>query len=350
MRRGHDDREIARRGSTASVLQTGEAGYDEAGRVWNGAVDHHPAVIARCASTADVAAALAFAQRAGLEVGVRGGGHNYGGAAVPEGGLMVDLRPAERVTVDPVPGAPACGGGARAGRARRRHPGTRAGGHRRHDQPHRRRRAHPRRRDGLADPRLRARPWTTWSSAEVVLADGRLRARVRGRASGPALGAAGGGGNFGVVTEFEFRLHPVGPIVHLGLLFWEPGARRRGAARGPRRDRRLPGDAGGMIVAVNAPPAPFVPEQHHFAPGVRADRRRLRRPPEEHAASGAAREALPAAVRVRHRDPYTALQRMLDESAALGRPRLREGALPRRAHRRRRRRRSRSCSRRRPRR
>ena len=75
-------------------------------------IDHHPAVVAQCRSAVDVAAALAYAQQAGLEVGVRGGGHGYGGAAVPEGGLTIDLSELRRVTIDPVSRRARCGGGA----------------------------------------------------------------------------------------------------------------------------------------------------------------------------------------------------------------------------------------------
>ena len=96
-------------------------------------------------------------------------------------------------------------------------------------------------------------------SAEVVLVDGRcMRASAD---SHPELlwALKGGGGNFGIVTEFEFRLHPVGPLVHLGLMFWE--LERTSAALRVARDTMngLAPDAGGMIVALNAPPAPFVP-------------------------------------------------------------------------------------------
>ena len=78
------------------LLQPGDDGYDAARSVWNGEIDRRPALIARCHSPVDVAAALAYAQRTGLEVAVRGGGHNYSGAAVPEGGLMIDLSGIDR--------------------------------------------------------------------------------------------------------------------------------------------------------------------------------------------------------------------------------------------------------------
>ena len=81
-------------------LRTGDAGYDEARTVWNAMIDRSPAVIARCASTADVAEAVRFGRAAGLEIAVRCGGHNIAGLAVPEDGLMIDLTPMNAVRVD----------------------------------------------------------------------------------------------------------------------------------------------------------------------------------------------------------------------------------------------------------
>ena len=90
-----------RRGFAGQILLPDEAGYDQARRVWNAMVDRRPAVIARCAGTADVAAAVRFGRGRGLEIGVRGGGHNIAGLAVPEGGLMIDLSLMGAVRVDP---------------------------------------------------------------------------------------------------------------------------------------------------------------------------------------------------------------------------------------------------------
>jgi FAD/FMN-containing dehydrogenase len=98
-----DGAEVARLrgGFQGHVLLPGEDGYDQARQVWNAMVDRRPAVIARCTSPADVAAAVGFARAHGLEVGVRCGGHSVLGLSVPEGGLMVDLSPMRSVRVDP---------------------------------------------------------------------------------------------------------------------------------------------------------------------------------------------------------------------------------------------------------
>src|SRR5215213_1384432 len=93
------------------VSQPGETGYDDAVNIWNASIPRRPALVASCASSAGVVAALAFAQREGLEVSVRGGGHNYAGFALTEGGLMVDLTPMKALSVDPEKRRAKCGGG-----------------------------------------------------------------------------------------------------------------------------------------------------------------------------------------------------------------------------------------------
>ena len=249
------------------LLRPGDDGYDAARSVWNAGIDRRPALIARCRTSADVASALAYAQRSGLEIGVRGGGHNYGGAAVPEGGLMIDLSGLDQVTIDPVTRRARCGGGATQAQldaAAQEHGLAVTGGTISHT--------------GVGGLTLGGgMGWLTRAcgltidnllSAEVVLPDGRCVRAAADEHADLLWALKGGGGNFGVVTEFEFRLHPVGPIVHLGMLFWELDR----AAAGLRVARDvvncLPRDAGGMIVVMNAPPAPFIPEQHHFALGV----------------------------------------------------------------------------------
>src|SRR5690242_8138753 len=106
-----DDREIGglRAQVAGEVLLPTDTGYDAARSVWNGAIDRRPAVIVRCLNSADVAQAIAFARRAGLEIAVRGGGHNYAGFAVCEGGVMIDLSRMNGVTVDPTARRAVCG-------------------------------------------------------------------------------------------------------------------------------------------------------------------------------------------------------------------------------------------------
>ena len=95
------------------VCVSGDAGYDEARSIWNGDIDRHPAVVARCTSSADVATAVGFAREHGLEIAVRGGGHGFSGSAVCDGGLMIDLSLLNEVRVDPDARRARAGGGAK---------------------------------------------------------------------------------------------------------------------------------------------------------------------------------------------------------------------------------------------
>jgi FAD/FMN-containing dehydrogenase len=204
-------------GLRGEVLRPGEAGYDDARRIWNGMIGRRPALIARCLDAADVVRAVGFAREHRLLVSIRGGGHNVAGTALCEGGLTIDLSAMRRVTVDPV------------ARIARVEPGARWAEVDAETQRH-----------GLATTGgtvsgtgvagltlggglgwLAGRYGLTCDNllaAEVVTADGRqLRATATAHAD-LFWGLRGGGGNFGVVTAFEFRLHPVGPLVVAGMV------------------------------------------------------------------------------------------------------------------------------------
>jgi FAD/FMN-containing dehydrogenase len=249
-----------------TVDEPGSAGYNEAVAIWNGAIDRHPAVVVRCASSADVANALRFAQDRALEVSVRGGGHGFSGFAVTDGGLMIDLTPLKSVRVDPEARMAVAGGGvtwAELDAAGQRHGLAVPGGFISHT--------------GIAGLTLGGgMGWLSGraglscdnlASAELVTADGQILRVSEDEHPGLFWALRGGGGNFGVVTSFEYRMHDVGPVINLGLFFVGPdqGAAMLRFAR--EFGRSLPRDAAMFIGALNAPPEPFVPEEHRLRPG-----------------------------------------------------------------------------------
>jgi len=201
------------------LVRPGHAGYDEARRVWNGSIDRRPGAIARCVDTHDVVECVRVASRDGLHPAVRGGGHSFPGASTCDDDLVIDLRRMHRIDVDPERRVARVGAGALLGEvdaATLAHglsvpagivshtgvAGLALGGGLGWQQ----------RRRGLTIDHLRA--------AMLVTADGE-RIRVS-EDSEPELlwGLRGGGGNFGVVSEFEFELHPLQPVVTAGAVFW----------------------------------------------------------------------------------------------------------------------------------
>jgi FAD/FMN-containing dehydrogenase len=212
------------------VLQPGDNGYDAARTVWNAMVDRRPAAIARCKSTADVVDALRYGRSHGLEVGVRCGGHSIVGHPVPEGGLMIDLSPMGEVVVDPDGRRATVQGGALLGaldsEAQRHGLATTAG-----NVSH----------TGVGGLTLAGgMGWLARQfglscdnvvSVELVTATGEVL-RVSEQEHPELLwGLRGGGGNFGIVTEFVFRLHPIdgralAVDLHFDLDAAEPAFRR----------------------------------------------------------------------------------------------------------------------------
>jgi len=201
------------------VLLPGDAAYDATRRVWNAMVDRRPRLIARCSGSGDVATAVRFAREHDLEIGVHCGGHSVLGLSVPEGGLMVDLTPMGAVRVDPHAQRAWVQGGALLGAldaASQRHGLATTAGNVSHT--------------GVGGLTLGGgMGWLARQhglscdnvvSLEMVTADGEV---VRATESdNPDLfwGLRGGGGNFGIVTEFEFRLHQTGTRAFLADLFF----------------------------------------------------------------------------------------------------------------------------------
>jgi FAD/FMN-containing dehydrogenase len=308
----------ALRADCAGVIALpGEQGYDEAVNIWNAAIARRPAVVARCTNSADVAAALAFAQRQDLEVSVRGGGHNYAGCALCDDGLMIDLTPMKSVIVDPQTRRARCGGATTWGEldaATQAHGLAAPGGFIS--------------RTGVGGltlgggigwlSRLAGLTCDNLVGAEVVVADGRVL--HASETDNPDLFWAlrGGGGNFGVVTEFEFGLHTVGPLLQLGLFLFSPD--QGGDLFRFARDfvEGLPDDCGVFMAGLSAPPEPFVPTELHFAPvyalvvvgfGDEPSHVRLIEP---------IKQVLTPIVEMVTPIPYVGLQQMFDASAPWG--------------------------------
>ena len=294
------------------VVTPEDAGYDELRKVWNGMIDAHPALIARCESTDDVVAAVNFGREHDLVVSVRGGAHSTPGYSTCDGGIVIDLQPMNGVVVDPTAATARVQGGAKwadLDGATQEHGLAVTGG-----------RVSDTGVGGLAlgsGSGWLERPYgatcESLRSAEVVTADGSV---VRASADeNPDLlwGLKGGGGNFGVVTEFEFDLHPVGPIVMGGMLaFPRPQA---GEIIRAYRDfmEQAPKEVCGGLALITAPPEDFVPEPARGQPAVGIIFCYVGPPEEGEQQLGKLLEKLPEPVlKMVQPMPYVALQQMLD--------------------------------------
>src|SRR5262245_18100076 len=261
------DLERLRTAFRGPVIGRDDEGYDGARSIWNGAIDRHPGCIARCSGAADVVAAVRFARDHDLEIAVRGGGHNVAGTALCDDGIVIDLSEMRGVSVDPTGRTAWVQGGALWGDVDHEtqahglattggivgHTGvaglTLGGGL-----------GFLMRKHGLTVDNLVA--------AEVVTAEGSI---VRASADEhPDLFWAlrGGGGNFGVVTSFRFALHPVGPPVMAGPLFW--AADDTTDVLRFYRDfvAEAPDELGSAIRLGTVPPLPVIPEDLHWQPAV----------------------------------------------------------------------------------
>jgi hypothetical protein len=306
-----------REAMSGPVLIPGDTGYDEARSVWNAAIDRRPAVIAGCLNAADVSVAVRFGVDNGLEIAVRGGAHGVSGKAVVDDGLMIDLSRMNSVVVDPDTRRVRVGGGTLLAdmiAATQEHGLTTPVGLIGHT--------------GVGGLTLGGgMGWLTrkhglsidnLTSAEVVTADGQVRRASTAENSDLFWAIRGGGGNFGVVTEFEFALHPVGPIVQVALLFWDLDCGEQVLRLAGELGNSLPDEINVVIAGLNAPPAPFVPEEHHLKPGYGLIVVGFGAPEEHEQVVNQVRDALPPLWDFATPMPYLALNQMLDEDNRWG--------------------------------
>ncbi|MFN2615636.1 MAG: FAD-binding oxidoreductase [Thermoleophilaceae bacterium] len=252
---------------TGELIRPEDPGYDGARALFNGRIDKRPALIARCTGPADVQSALAYARENDLEVAVRGGGHSAAGHSCCDDGIVIDTGPMKSVDIDVEGRTGRFGAGLNWGEfdaATQEHGLGLAGGRVTHT--------------GIAGLTLGSGSgWIDRKcgptcdnliSAEVVTADGRVLRASADENDDLFWGLRGGGGNFGVVTEFEFRLHEVGPIVYAGMIL-HPRSEARELARFYRDFmEEAPEEIGGGLALVTAPPEEFVPEEARGKPAV----------------------------------------------------------------------------------
>ena len=293
------------------VFDPDDEGYDAARAIWNGAIDRRPACVARCTGVADVVAAVRFAREHDLLVAVRSGGHGVGGHALCDGGLVIDLTPMKGIRVDP---------GARTARAEA---GVLWGELDRETQLH-----------GLATvggivthtgiagltlgggigwlTRKHGATVDNLLSVDLVTAEGELLTASEDENPDLFWGIRGGGGNFGVVTSFEYRLHPVGPIVLAGPIFHPLEDAREVLAFYREFIAAAPDELTTIFDLSVPPPLPFLPEEVHGKPVVMVGACYAGSPDEGAEAVRPLKRFGRPIVDLLEPKPYTALQSMFD--------------------------------------
>ncbi|WP_454827252.1 FAD-binding oxidoreductase [Paraburkholderia xenovorans] len=249
------------------VLLPGDASFEQARSIWNAMIDRHPAIILRCAGAADVRQGVAFARDNGLPLAIRGGGHNIGGSALCDDGVVLDLSQMKSVHIDPT--------------ARRAYvePGATL-----HDFDH------EAQAFGLATPlginsttgvagltlgggfgwlsRRYGMTIDNLVSADVVTAEGELLNTSADSHEDLFWAIRGGGGNFGIITRFEFALHAVGPLVYGGLVVLPLAQARDALLKYRAANAAMPEELSVWAVLRLAPPLPFLPPEVHGKPVI----------------------------------------------------------------------------------
>ncbi|GAA3152361.1 FAD-binding oxidoreductase [Streptomyces rectiviolaceus] len=290
--------------------------YDRARTIYNAMIDRRPAALVRCSDAADVMAAVDFVRDRGLELAVRGGGHSGAGLCVVDDAVTIDLSPMRWARVDPVARTARVGGGSQLGDLDHAAHAfglatpagimsttgvgglTLGGGH-----------GHLTRKYGLTIDNLIA--------ADVVLADGSFVTASESQHPDLFWALRGGGGNFGIVTSFRFRLHPVGDVV-VAVTVW-PVDLTRDVLRWYRDFLpQAPDDLNGFFAALTVPPGPPFPEEIHGQKMCGVVWCWTGDPDEAEKALAAVNEPGPPAFHFTAPMPYPALQTMFDELIPTG--------------------------------
>jgi FAD/FMN-containing dehydrogenase len=304
-------------GIDGRLLLPGDEGWDDAVLIWNGMVDKTPALVVQPESARDVAGAVRYARDRGVLLGVKGGGHNIAGTAIPDGGLMLDLSRLRSVSVDVDAKLAHVAAGCLlqdVDRATQEHglatvlgfisevgvAGLTLGG-------------------GLGYLTRRF-GWTVdnLQEVEIVTADGVIRTANQEENADLFWALRGGGGNFGVVTRFTFRLHEVGPTVYGGLIAWPFDRAGEILAAYRKLSVEAPRELSVWLVLMRAPAAPFVPPEYHgerccvMAVCYSGD------PAGKDAAIAPIRELGDPAVDLLQEWPYTMQQSFLDDTEPKG--------------------------------
>ncbi|MCI0453585.1 MAG: FAD-binding oxidoreductase, partial [Candidatus Dadabacteria bacterium] len=244
------------------LVLPGDPNYEEVRKIWNAMINRRPAVIVQCAKADDVSHAIRLARRNGLEISIRGAGHNIAGNAVCEGGMMIDFSNMKNVRVDA---------------AKRRayvEPGATLADFDEAVQKY-----------GLATPvginsttgiagltlgggfgwltRKYGMTIDNLVSADVVTADGKKARASENEDADLFWAIRGGGGNFGVVTQFEFKLHPVGPEILAGLVVFPLDQAKQVLRKYREFVKSAPEELSVWVVLRQAPPLPFLPKEVH---------------------------------------------------------------------------------------
>src|SRR5256714_2324619 len=304
-------------GFGGTLLQPADEGYDEARKVWNGLSDRHPALIAHCSSAKDVIAAVNFARDNDLLVSVRGGGHSAPGYATCDGGIVIDLSPMKAIEVDPDARIARADAGLTWGEfdaATQEHGLAVTGG----------------RFSTTGIAGLTLGSGSGWLerkcgltadnllSVDLVTADGEMLTASEDENSELFWGVRGGGGNFGIVTSFTYKLCKVGPLIYGGLMAALP--ERAGDILRFMREYMAdaPEDLGAAVAFVSAPPEPFVPAEMHFKPVVGIVICWTGDHDEGERVVAPIREVAQPVLDMVQPMPYTALQTMLDAGGPKG--------------------------------